>query len=118
MLMSEEKLAIQVAQVDGVKIDDMDFTEACEDEVLQDFAADAASADKEDTRLKSLLSETYVRSYGVYSTSLILLYNAPSDCFGNLSRPMILVSPDSLMRGGRSEVNAGVVASQDEEITG
>ena len=33
--MTEEELAVEVAEVDGVKVDDMDLTEASEDEILQ-----------------------------------------------------------------------------------
>jgi hypothetical protein len=35
VLVSEEELSVQVAQVDGVKINDVNFTEASQDEVLQ-----------------------------------------------------------------------------------
>lgn len=53
MFVSEEKLAIQVAKIYGVKIYNMDLTEACEDEVLEEFAADASSADHQYARLCS-----------------------------------------------------------------
>jgi hypothetical protein len=45
MFVSEEELAVEVAEVDGVEIDDVDFAEAGQGEVLEEFAADAASAD-------------------------------------------------------------------------
>lgn len=35
MLMSEEELPIEVAQIDGIEIDNMNFAEASEDEVLE-----------------------------------------------------------------------------------
>lgn len=35
MFVSEEKLAIEIAQIDGVKVDNVDFGEAGEDEILQ-----------------------------------------------------------------------------------
>lgn len=41
--MSEEKLAIEVAQIDGIEIDDMDVTEPCEDEVFEKLASDSTS---------------------------------------------------------------------------
>lgn len=44
MLMAEEELAIQVAEVYGIEIDNVDFSKAGEDEVLQQFAADATGA--------------------------------------------------------------------------
>ena len=51
MLVAEEKLAVQVAQVDGVEVDDVDFTETSENEVLEQFAADAASSYHQDACL-------------------------------------------------------------------
>ena len=51
MLMSEQELAVQVAQVDGVEIDNVGFTEASEDEVLQKLTADTASTNHQDSRL-------------------------------------------------------------------
>lgn len=50
--MAEEKLSIEIAEVDSVEIDDVDFAKAGEDEVLEQFAADAASADEQDARLE------------------------------------------------------------------
>ena len=51
MFMSEEKLAVEVAEVDCVKIDNVDFAEAGQGKVLEEFAADAACADKQDAGL-------------------------------------------------------------------
>ena len=51
MLVAEQELAIEVAQVDGVQVDDMDFAKASENQVLEEFAADAASSYHQDTRL-------------------------------------------------------------------
>lgn len=51
MLITKKKLAIEVAEVDCVKIDDVDFAEAGKDKVLQEFAANASSADQQDPRL-------------------------------------------------------------------
>lgn len=47
MFMSEEELPVKVAEVDGIEIDNVDFAEAAEDEVLEELAADAASAYQE-----------------------------------------------------------------------
>jgi hypothetical protein len=51
MFVSEEELAVEVAEVDCVEIDDVDFAEAGEGEVLEKFAADPAGADEEDAGL-------------------------------------------------------------------
>jgi len=51
MLVSEEKLAIEVAEVDRVKVDDMNLAKACKDKILEELAANAACADKENTGL-------------------------------------------------------------------
>lgn len=44
--MSKKELTIEVAQINGVKVDDVDFAEPGEDEVFQKLTADAACADK------------------------------------------------------------------------
>jgi hypothetical protein len=46
MLMSEEKLTVQIAKVYGVKVNDVNLLEARKDKVFQKLAADAASAHK------------------------------------------------------------------------
>ena len=51
MLLTKKKLTIEVAEVDGVQINDMDFAEAGEDKILQEFTANSASADHQDARL-------------------------------------------------------------------
>jgi hypothetical protein len=51
MLVTKQKLAIEIAQVDGVEIDDVYFAEAGEHEVLEQLAADSASANQEHARL-------------------------------------------------------------------
>lgn len=50
--MSEEELTIEVAQIDGIKIDDMDLTEACEDEVFEQLASDSTSTHHQYTSLE------------------------------------------------------------------
>lgn len=52
MLMTEEELAVEVAKVDGIEIDDMDFAEPGQDEVLEEFTTDSASAHQQDSRLE------------------------------------------------------------------
>ena len=44
-------MAIEITEVNGVKIDDVNLAEACEDEVLQQLTADSSSTDHEDARL-------------------------------------------------------------------
>jgi len=48
---TEEKLAIQIAQVDCIEIDDVDFAKPGQEEVLEQLAADAASAHEQHTGL-------------------------------------------------------------------
>jgi hypothetical protein len=54
VLIAEQKLPIEIAQVDRVEVNDMDLAEACEDEVLEKLTADAASSDHENARLKNV----------------------------------------------------------------
>lgn len=46
VFMSEEELPVQIAQIDSIKIDDMDLPEASEDKVLEKFTSDTPGADK------------------------------------------------------------------------
>jgi hypothetical protein len=41
--MSKEKLTIEVAQIDGIEIDDLDLAEACEDKVFEKLTSDSTS---------------------------------------------------------------------------
>lgn len=51
MFLSEEKLAVEIAEVDSVEVHNMDFPEPSKDEVLEEFAANAASANHENAGL-------------------------------------------------------------------
>ena len=56
MLVTEEELAVEVAQVDCIQINDSDLSnasraEARQDEVLQKFTSDATGADHKNFRL-------------------------------------------------------------------
>jgi hypothetical protein len=51
VLVAEQELAVQVAEVDGVEVHNVDVAEADEDEVLEQLAADAARAHHEHARL-------------------------------------------------------------------
>jgi hypothetical protein len=46
VLMSEQELAVEVAQVDRVKVNNVDFAKAGENEVLEQLAANATSANQ------------------------------------------------------------------------
>lgn len=72
--MTEEELAVEVGQVDCVEVDDMDLAKAGADEVLEEFAADATSADDQDARIldvgelraERLLEESFARHGAVW----------------------------------------------------
>ena len=55
MLVTEEKLSIQIAEVDSIQIDDVNFAEAGEDKVLQKLAANPPSADHQDATLMNAI---------------------------------------------------------------
>jgi len=48
VLIAEQELAVEVAEIDGVEVDDVYLAEAGEDEVLEEFAANAASSYHQD----------------------------------------------------------------------
>ena len=51
MLAPKQKLPVQVAEVDGVQVDNVNLPEASQNEVLEEFATDAASADHQNASL-------------------------------------------------------------------
>lgn len=51
MLETEEELAIQIAQINGIEVDDVNFAKAGKEEVLEQLAADATSAYEQHSRL-------------------------------------------------------------------
>jgi hypothetical protein len=51
MLIPEKELPIEVAEVDGVEVDDVDLAKAGEDEVLEKLASDSSGAYHQNTRL-------------------------------------------------------------------
>jgi hypothetical protein len=53
VLVAEEELAIEIAQINRVEVDDVDLAEAGQDEVLEQLAADAAGAYHQHARLES-----------------------------------------------------------------
>lgn len=48
VLIAEQELAVEVAEIDGVEIYNVYLAEAGEDEVLEEFAANAASSYHQD----------------------------------------------------------------------
>jgi hypothetical protein len=56
MFLSEEELAIQIAEIDCIKIDNVNLPKAGQDQVLQQFTANSAGTDKEYSCLHGLVS--------------------------------------------------------------
>lgn len=52
--MPKEELAIKIAKVYSVKVDDVDLTESSEDKILQQLTAYAAGADHQNARLNGV----------------------------------------------------------------
>ena len=52
MLATKQELSVKVAEVDSVKVYNMDLPEAGEDQVLEKFASDATRADQKNARLQ------------------------------------------------------------------
>lgn len=86
--MSEEELTVEIAEIDCVEIDDVNFTKARQGKVLEQFAANAAGADEKDARLLKELVHATLNKCRSCLTCLIALCKVPSDCLGNLSRPI------------------------------
>ena len=51
MFLTKEELTVEVAEVNGVQINDVDLAEAGEDKILQKLAANSTSADHQNARL-------------------------------------------------------------------
>jgi hypothetical protein len=51
VFLSEQKLTVQVAQINGVKIDNVNLSEAGQDQILEQLTSDAASADEKNSCL-------------------------------------------------------------------
>ena len=54
VVLAEEELAVEVADVDGIQVDDLEVAEPAEDEVLEELAPDAPGPDDEDARVADL----------------------------------------------------------------
>lgn len=51
MFLPEEKLSVEIAQIDRIEVNDVDLAEAGEDKVLQQFTANASSTNHQDSGL-------------------------------------------------------------------
>lgn len=51
VLGAKQELAVQVAEIDCIKVDDVNFAEAGERQILEKFTADAASSDHQHASL-------------------------------------------------------------------
>jgi hypothetical protein len=49
--MAKQELPVEIREIDRVEVDNVDFPEAVQDQVLEQFAADASSSNHEQTRL-------------------------------------------------------------------
>lgn len=81
-------MAIEIAEVDGVEIDDVDFTEAGEQETFEQFTADATGTDEKNTGLDEgdirTCSEARIKSFRQKRdghTSAMRLESVPTERF-------------------------------------
>jgi len=65
VLIAEQELPIEVAQVDGVEVYDVDFAEAGENEVFEELAANAASPNHQYARLQSSQSAVWAQGWAI-----------------------------------------------------
>lgn len=87
MLVAEKKLAVEIAEVDGVEVDNVDLTKAGEHEVLEQLAADAASSYHEHARLLPVSDLGKTRCCCLSRTFLTMPCSVPPRlCCANLSR--------------------------------
>lgn len=60
MLVSEEKLPIEIAEINCIKVNYVDLAEACENEVLEQFASYPTRADHQYACLHGSLAKSFV----------------------------------------------------------
>jgi hypothetical protein len=53
MLVSEQKLSVEIREINSVQINYMNLSEAAEHQILQQFASDAAGANHQQPRLNN-----------------------------------------------------------------
>jgi hypothetical protein len=95
MLIAEQELPIEVAEVDGVEVDDVDLAETGEDEVLEKLATDPSCAYHQYLALytDTLASEVRARLL-LKLTRLMVPCSEPRLWRADLSRPIVVDSPD------------------------
>lgn len=74
MFVTEKELTIEVAEVDGVQINDVDFAEAGENKVLQELAANSSGTDHQNAGLDNVTISRGWKGNGRGQTCLILGY--------------------------------------------
>ena len=74
MFVTEKKLSIEVAEVDGVQINDVDLAEAGENKVLQELATNSSGTDHQNAGLDNFTVSKGRKGIGRGQTCLILGY--------------------------------------------
>ena len=88
MFVTKKELTIEVAEVDGVQINNVDLAEAGENKVLEELATNSSGTDHQNTGLDDVTISRGRKGIERGQTCLILEYRDPRDCFANRSRPM------------------------------
>jgi hypothetical protein len=57
VFIAEEELAVQVAQINGIQIDNVNFAKAGEEEILQQFTSDTTGTHQQGPRLRTITYE-------------------------------------------------------------
>lgn len=70
MLLSEQKLPVEVREINGIKVNNVDFAEASEDEVLQQFTSYASSAHHKRFGILDLVRQPVAEALGDVGVSM------------------------------------------------
>ena len=94
MLNSEQELAVQVTQIDGVKVDDVHLAKPGKKEVLQQLTANSAGTNKENTGLEEGTYQYLIALHCDHELHLLTLRifdeSVPRDCLRYFSRPTMM----------------------------
>ena len=74
MFVAKKKLSIEVAEVDGVQINNVDLAEAGENKVLQELATNSSGTDHQNAGLNDVTTSRGRKGIGRGQTCLILGY--------------------------------------------
>ena len=74
MFVTKKKLTIEIAEVDGVQIDNVDLAEAGENKVLQELATNSSGTDHQNAGLDNVTISRGRKGIGRGQTCLILGY--------------------------------------------